>query len=219
MIDSIIFDADGVVIDTEEIWDREQEEFLRRRGFVYDRPRIKPLMTGTSLLDGAMVLAREYGFPGDPQSLARERLEIVHDLYERDVKFMDGFLEFFDRVRGRNKTCVATAMPREVLEIADRRLGLSELFGGHLYCIADVGNRAKPDPDLFLYAARQLGSGPESCVVIEDSPLGVEAARRAEMKSIGLARTYDRQTLRAADLVVDSFSEIDLDRAIGLDSV
>ena len=108
-------------------------------------------------------------------------------------------------------------MSRDLLEIADRRLGLSELFGGRLYCIADVGHRSKPDPALFLHAARQLASGPETCVVIEDAPLGLEAARRAGMKSIGLAGTYDRPMLGAADLVVGAFSEIDLDRAFGLE--
>jgi HAD superfamily hydrolase (TIGR01509 family) len=167
------------------------------------------------MTEGAMILAREFGFSGDPEALARERLEIVRDLYARDVRFLGGFPEFFGRVRGRHKTCVATSMSREILEIADRRLGLSELFGGRIYCIADVGNRSKPDPALFLHAARQLASGPETCVVIEDSPLGVEAARRAGMKSIGLASTYDRPMLVAADLVVDAFSEIDLDRAFG----
>ena len=142
----------------------------------------------------------------------------MRELYTRDVRFMDGFPEFFEDVRGRYKTCVATSMSRDILEIADRRLGLSGLFGGRLYCIADVGDRSKPNPDLFLYAARQLASRPETCVVIEDSPLGVEAARRAGMKSIGLAGTYDRRMLVAADLVVDAFSEIDLTRAFGPES-
>lgn len=216
MIDTILFDAKGVVIDSEAIWDLEQAEFLRQRGLVYDRAGIKHRMTGASLAEGAMILAREYGFPADPEAHAIERLSIVRELYGSRLGFMDGFPEFFDRVRGRYKTCIATSMPRELLEIADRELGLSGLFGDRLYCIADVGHRSKPDPALFLHAARRLDSGPVTCVVIEDSPLGLEAARRAEMRSIGLAGTHPRPTLAAADLVVDSFWEIDLDRAFPL---
>jgi beta-phosphoglucomutase len=210
MIDTIIFDSEGVIVDTEAIWDKGQEEFLRRRGITYDREQTKHLLTGRSLADGAEVLKEKYGFPGDRDELARERLAIVADEMARDVKFMDGFLEFFAQIRHEYKTCIATAMPMELLSVIDRKLGLSELFQKHIYSVADVGFRSKPWPDLFLHAARQVESQPQQCVVIEDAPLGIEAARRAGMKSIGLATTYQKSRLLAADQVVDSFPQIDL---------
>jgi len=210
MIDTIIFDADGVVVDTEKIWDRGQEEFLRRRGFVYDRERIKPLLTGTSLAEGVKVMKREYGFQGNAEKLARERMEIVKDLFKREVKFIPGFQEFFKGVRGKYKTCVATSMAEELLEIIDRRLGLSKLFDDRIFSLVDVGYRSKPNSALFLYAARQLNSKVENCVVIEDAPHGVEAARRAKMKCIALTTTYGPEELSRADLVVNSYYEINL---------
>ena len=177
MIDTIIFDAEGVVIDTEAIWDLEQEEFLRRRGLVYDRARIKHRMTGPRSPKAAVILAREYGFPGDPQASARAAGDRPGPVPRR-VRFLDGF-------RGvlRSRPGAVQDLHRDVdapgfLEIADRRLGLSDLFGGRLYCIADVGHRSKPDPDLFLHAARRLASPPGTCVVIEDAPLGLEAVGR-----------------------------------------
>lgn len=211
MIDTVIFDGEGVVLDTEGIWDRGQEEFLRRRGVAYDRERIKPLLTGRSLAEGVRVLREEYGFDGNDEKLAVERLEIVRPLFERDIKFVDGFLEFFENTRSRYKTCIATALDVDLLRLADRRLQLSALFDSRIFSLEDVNYRSKPNPDLFLHAARALGSTPRSCVVIEDSPYGVEAARRAGMKCIGLASTYDRSKLTGADLVVDAFSEIDLE--------
>jgi HAD superfamily hydrolase (TIGR01509 family) len=210
MIDTIIFDGEGVVIDTETIWDWGQEEFLRRRNLVYDREKIKPLLTGKSLIDGVQAMMDEYGFSGDPKELARERKEIVRGLFEHKVTFIDGFREFFDRVSRTCKTCIASAMAEDLLKVVDDRLGLSKLFNGRIFTIADVGYRSKPDPDLFLYAARRLNSEVRNCVVIEDSPLGVEAAKRAGMKCIALTTTYDREKLPGADLVVSSFPEIDL---------
>jgi beta-phosphoglucomutase len=73
-----------------------------------------------------------------------------------------------------------------------------------------VGYRSKPNPDIFLHAANRLGVRPENCVVIEDAPHGVEGARRAGMKSIALTTTYERSTLSQADVVVDSFAQINL---------
>jgi beta-phosphoglucomutase-like phosphatase (HAD superfamily) len=211
MIDTIIFDAEGVVVDTETIWDKGQEEFLRRRGFVYDRERIKPLLTGRTLAEGVEVMQRAYGFEGAPSVLAAERADIVRDLFATDVEFIAGFPDFFESVHGRYKTCIATAMDMELLKLVDKHLGLSKLFGNKIYTLADVGFRSKPNPDVFLYAAEQLQSSPQSCVVIEDAPHGVEAARRAGMRCIGISTTYEPDKLVAADLVVDSFAQIDLD--------
>jgi HAD superfamily hydrolase (TIGR01509 family) len=154
----------------------------------------------------------QYGFSGDPAELARERMEIVFDLFEKEIKFIDGFCEFFQLIRGRFKTCIATAMSPELLEVADKKLGLSALFHGLIFSAADVGFRTKPRPDLFLYAARRLQSEPKNCLVIEDAPFGIEAARRAGMTCIGLATTYPRQQLGKADLIVNSFEEIDAAR-------
>lgn len=208
MIDTIIFDAEGVVIDTEPMWDKAQDEFLRRRGVAYDRDRLKHLFSGRSALESMEITKTECGISGDTQLLAGERTELVRRQLEEHVGFVAGFMEFFQRVRPAYKTCVATAMAEELLLIVDRRLSLSELFGGRIFSLAAVGFRSKPNPDLFLHGASQLGSRPETCLVIEDAPHGVEAARRAGMKCIAITTTYDRRKLGGADRVVDSFAEI-----------
>jgi HAD superfamily hydrolase (TIGR01509 family) len=208
-IDTIIFDAEGVIVDTEAVWDHGSTELLRRRGKVYDSKRTKPLLTGRSLPEGIRVMQEQYGFDGDAEACARERLEIVRGLFEQ-VELMPGFLTFHARVHGRFKIAVATAMHEELLTPLDRRLGLSGLFDGHVYHLAHVGGRSKPNPDLFLYAAERLGSQPSSCLVLEDAPYGIEAARRAGMACIGLATTYPPDLLAAADRVVSSFDEIEL---------
>jgi beta-phosphoglucomutase-like phosphatase (HAD superfamily) len=212
VIEAILFDAEGVVIDTEGTWDRAQVEFLGRRGLAYDRARIKPLLTGRSVAEGAAVMKQLFGLEGGVEALARERLAIVVEMVEDRTRFIAGFPEFFARVRPRFPTALATAMPAELLAAADRALGLSDLFEGRVSTLADVSGRSKPHPDLFLHAAGRLGVPPGRCLVIEDAPLGLEAARRAGMRTIGLATTYDRAALSGADAVADSFAEIDLAR-------
>ncbi len=208
MIDAILFDAEGVVIDTEPMWDRAQEEFLRRRGAIYDRDKLKHLLSGRSALEGIEITKVECGISGDARLLSEERMELVRRQLEEHVGFVAGFMEFFQRVRPAYKTCIATAMAGELLRISDRRLELSALFGGRIFSLAALGLPSKPNPDIFLHAARQLGSTPETCLVIEDAPHGVEAARRAGMRCIAITTTYDREKLRGADRVVDSFAEI-----------
>jgi beta-phosphoglucomutase-like phosphatase (HAD superfamily) len=211
VIEAILFDCDGVVLDSETIWDRCEEEFLRRRGIAFDVTRTKPLITGLSQQAGVLLLQEQYGVEGDPDALVAERLEIIRGMFEREVRFTEGFPEFFEeRVRGRYATCIATSMPEELFAVADRKLAISRFFASRVYFPSHVGGRAKPAPDLFLYAARQLGAPPERCLVIEDSPRGIEAARRAGMPVIGLATTHGKEMLGGADWVVKSFAEIEL---------
>ncbi|MDO9693942.1 MAG: HAD family phosphatase [Candidatus Latescibacteria bacterium] len=208
MIDTIIFDADGVILDSEKLWDRGQEEFLKRRGFKYERDKLKHLMTSTSPAEGVLVMQKHYGFTGDPGLLARERIEIVRNLFQNELTLMTGFLEYFNSIKNTHKTCIATSLDNELLTIADCRLDLAGLFGPNIYTIAQVGHKGKPDPAIFLYAAQQLGSRPGQCLVIEDSPYGITAAKRAGMRCIGLATTYCGEMLAEADAVVQSFDQI-----------
>ncbi|UJP08333.1 MAG: HAD family phosphatase [Nitrosomonas sp.] len=210
MIDTIIFDAEGIVIDTEAIWDKGQAIFLQRRGFIYDRERIKPLLTGRTLAEGVEVMKQAYRFDGDTEALARERADIVRELFIHETAFIEGFLPFYESVRSRYKTCVATAMDQDLLQLVDRHLHLSALFENRIYTLDKVGYRSKPNPDIFLYAARQLGSAPENCVVIEDAPHGIDAAKSAGMCCIAITTTYDPEKLQKADVVVHAYADIDL---------
>jgi beta-phosphoglucomutase len=210
MRDTIIFDGEGVVVDSEKLWDRGQEEFLRRRGIAYDREKIKPLLAGRSMLEGVRILQAHYGFGGNVEALAKERVEIVKTLFAQKTEFIPGFESFYRRLPPTFKTCIATVMPKELLDIVIAKLALREFFGDRIYDPESEGLPSKPEPDLFLYAAKQLRSSPTSCVVIEDSPNGLEAAKRANMFSIGIATTFKEDQLAQADLVVRSFADIPL---------
>jgi beta-phosphoglucomutase-like phosphatase (HAD superfamily) len=209
MVDTIIFDAEGVVFDSQRLWDQGQVEFLRRRAILYDREAIKHLLTGRSLIEGARIMQAIYDFPGDPEELANERLEIMKKLLINNLTFIDGFMSFYHSVKESYKTCIATSLATELLCIVENTLNLSGLFSSNVFSIKDVGGVGKPQPDIFLYAAERLKSPAKSCLVIEDAPLGIEAAKRAGMQCIALTTTYGRNKLMQADLVVDSFEQIE----------
>ena len=103
---------------------------------------------------------------------------------------------------------IATAMNKTLMVKVEKRLRLQQFFGEHVYYIEDVGNKSKPEPDVFLYAADKLGVKPSDCIVIEDAPHGIEAANKAGMISIGLVTTFSREHLQNADFIADDFEEI-----------
>ncbi len=206
---TIIFDLDGVIINSEILWDRGSLEFLKRRGLEYDRARTKPLCTGKSLLEGTKIIQETYQLPGKTEDLAQERKEIVTELYKNQLEFIPGFEDFARYLKTQNyKHAIATSCNSDLLQLADTKLGLSQLFHPHIYSIADVNHISKPDPAIFLFAAQKLGETPEHCVVIEDAPNGILAAKCAGMYCIALEGTYTPTLLRKADHIMKSFPEI-----------
>ena len=137
-------------------------------------------------------------------------MQIAREHFE-EVDYVTGFRSFFAEVSGGFKTVLATAMDPELLQLVDARLRFTSLFGGRVTTLAHVDGRGKPAPALFLHAAASVGSGAHSCVVLEDAPNGVEAARAAGMRCIALTTTFAAPLLAGADLVVSSYDEIDVD--------
>ena len=90
-IEAIIFDAEGVVVDTEILWDRSQDVLLGRRGLEYDREYLKPRMAGQTLMEGAQLMVEYYNLDEKPITIKEEREELIHELFERDIHFIDGF--------------------------------------------------------------------------------------------------------------------------------
>ncbi|MBI4244323.1 MAG: HAD family phosphatase [Planctomycetes bacterium] len=212
MVNTIIFDLDGVIADSEALWDKGQHELFQRKGLVYNKEQIRHLLMGKSLTDSVKLLQKVCGLTGDISDLVKEKKDIMTMLILNELKFVSGCIDFYDKIRVKYKTCIATALDRDLLKLYDDKLGLSKLFNSNIFSIADIGGISKPSPDIFLYAAKQLGSKPEDCVVLEDSPNGVEAAKAAGMWCIGITTSFRRDQISRADMVVNSFSEVDLTR-------
>lgn len=205
----VIFDLDGVIINSEALFDIADTEFFRRRGIRYERAEVISTVMGKGLLESTVILQNIYGVEGNIKELLEERRKILAETYEVWIDFIVNFKEFHTALVKQNiRTCIATASDSGLLAIADRKLGLSKIFKEKIFTIADVQHKSKPDPAVFLYAAHQMGATPDECVVIEDSPNGVLAAKKAEMLCVALTTTHTRDKLDLADIIVDAFHKI-----------
>lgn len=212
-VQAVLFDMDGVIVNSEDLADRANRLFLEKHGKVYRRETYKPLAMGKSLAEGVEIMRELFGLQGDLGGLVEERRSILRRLYRAGVSFMPGFLDFYDALRVHDvKTCIATSADPKLLALTRQKLSLDQMFPGKIFHLADVGNRSKPDPAIYLYAAARLGVETKRCVVIEDSPNGIVAAKRAGARCVALATTLERESLREADMIVASFAEIDLPR-------
>ncbi|MDR3643078.1 MAG: HAD family phosphatase [Candidatus Doudnabacteria bacterium] len=212
MIKAIIFDADGVVINTSPIYSKADQIFLTSHGISANQKEIDLLLTGLSLENGVKVLQNKFGLKGSHADLLKQRMNIIKNLYVK-IDFIPGFLNFFDRLKLLGlKTAIATSSHVDFFAIAEQQLSLDKLFEGHIYFLKDVNHVSKPLPDIFLYAAKMLITLPEHCLVIEDAVNGIKAAKSAGMKCAALTTTHGKEMLTEADQIVDSFEEIKLEQ-------
>jgi len=211
---AVIFDLEGVIVDSEPVWTKADLIFLKNHGVSITleeyNSSIKHLLMGLVLRDGVALMKKQYGFNDDPLKLAEERRSIVKSLFGEDVGFIPGFVDFHMRIADAYRIAIATSLERYFLTPLDTRLELSKLFNGNVFSVEDIGFISKPDPAIFLHAAKTLQVSPQNCLVIEDAPNGIEAAKRAGMKCLAITTSSPRERLTKADLVISSYEEIDL---------
>lgn len=205
---AIIFDMEGVVIDSEPLWSLSQKVLLEKKGRLYNEED-KAKIAGKSFAEGTLFLKERYDLKEEIEDLILLRKKIIQELFKNKLTFIKGFKEFYLTLNKEYKTCIATSCDDELLSIATNRLKLDQFFK-KIFKISDVNNKGKPNPDIFLYAAKKLKVSPEECVVIEDSPAGVEAAKRAGMYCIAITTTFPKESLKNADKIIPDFSEIKL---------
>jgi pseudouridine-5'-monophosphatase len=212
---AVILDLEGILLDTETTWDEAQNVLLSRRGHRYDRTALKHRLTGLGAQQAIAILVNHYQLADDPSALLRERREIMIDLLGRGVRYIPGALDFVRDIANAVDICVATSMDPVLFEAVAAGSDLRVAFPGSIFTPADVGGVTKPAPDLFLHAASELGVKPGDCVVVEDSPYGVAAARAAGMRCIALCTTHERHRLSDADLVFSHWDEVPRPSSLG----
>jgi beta-phosphoglucomutase-like phosphatase (HAD superfamily) len=169
-------------------------------------------LAGIGLLPGCKLLKARFSLSDDVRDLMHEKQTIAQDLFVSHLAFINGFTRFHDMVtRYQLRYAIATNADDSTLEIARTRLELSRYFEQHMYGISCVSNRAKPDPAVYQYAARQIEIPPESCIAIEDSANGIAAAQAAGMFCIGINTSGDDSQTALANLIVNTYDDIALD--------
>ena len=211
---AIIFDMDGTIIDTEHIWKRASFVMLERRGIMLSEEQhaeIAKELHGLALTHCCLYLKMRGFFVEEVEDLAREKRQIAHELFEKEVRFMNGFLDFFKKVQQHElKTAIATNAEHETVQVTNKALNLENLFGQHVYHLEHVNRQGKPHPAIYLHASSKLEIEPEFCIAIEDSPRGIQSAKKAGMFCIGFNSAGNREALSEADIVIDMYEEVDL---------
>jgi HAD superfamily hydrolase (TIGR01509 family) len=203
----LIFDMDGVLIDSEPLHKRAKELAFAEIGIVlpesvYDSYKGQP--DATMLPE--ILTAR--GLPTEKiQELSRRKRQIYEES-EHELQAINGATDFVEWAASRYKIALATSATARNREASLRLLGISNLF--HAVVDASGHQRPKPDPEVFLIALEKLQLEPAECWVVEDSVNGLRAAKAAGCFSAAITTTFDKNTLATAgaDVVVDSFSEL-----------
>ena len=177
----VIFDCDGVLVDSERLAVRVEAAALAELGWPLSQAEVIERFMGRSQAFMAQAILDRLGdrLPGDWQDRLDRRYRAAFDA---ELAPVDGVVEALDRIA--TPTCVASGGSHEMLRHTLGLTGLYDRFEGRIFSASEVAE-GKPAPDLFLHAAARLGAEPAACAVVEDSRYGVEAARAAGMRAFG----------------------------------
>jgi len=209
-VDLVIFDCDGVLVDSERLAVRVEARLITELGWPLSESDVLERFVGRS--DEYMLSEIESAL-GHPVPDWQDRYEQrLHSAFRDELTAVEGIEAALEQLTGA--TCVASSGTHEKMKLTLGLTGLYEQFAGRIFSTTEV-ERGKPAPDLFLYAADRSGVTPDRCVVVEDSKSGVEAARAASMRSLGYAGGLTPPSwLEGPDTVVFA-NMADLPRLVG----
>jgi HAD superfamily hydrolase (TIGR01509 family) len=184
--DLVIFDCDGVLVDSERLSIRIDALFLERLGWPMTEQEVIDRFVGRSDADMLADIAAHLGGPIS-SDIQREFDRVYRETFEAELKPVDGIVEALDEIAATGMPiCVASSGGHAKIRRSLELTGLTRYFDDRIFSSADVV-RGKPAPDLFLHAADRMGASPARCAVIEDSAFGVEAAIAAGMLAFAYA--------------------------------
>ena len=190
----VIFDCDGVLVDSEPIANRVFAQMLAGQGLVLSDTQMFELFVGRTMAHCMALAAERLGRPL-PEGFEAEHDRRLFDALAVELQAVPGVTQVLDGLVA--PFCVASNGDPDKLRFSLAQVGLLPRFEGRLFSAAEVA-RGKPAPDLFLHAARRMGAEPASCVVVEDSPAGVAAGAAAGMRVLGFAASTPAARLREA---------------------
>lgn len=204
MIEAILWDLDGVLVDTAQHHYQAWRQLLGELGQSLSEGEFRR----TFGLRNDLILRDVLGEVPDEElrRLSDHKEALFRQRAAGRVRPLPGALDLVRRAREAGlRMALVTSTPKANIDLVLREAGLTGAFDT-IVAAEDV-SKGKPDPEGFLLAARRVGVAPERCLVIEDAPGGIEAARRAGMRSLAVTTTHARRELAAADTVVTSLSE------------
>jgi HAD superfamily hydrolase (TIGR01509 family) len=213
---AVIFDCDGVLVDSERLMNREFSAMLNELGLPYDTERTTSTFMGRSMKSCMEIVESQLGrpVPADFLSVLDQR---AYAVFAAELQPVPGITTVLDALDAAAiPYCVASSGSHEKMQTTLGITGLLTRLTGRITSATEVAH-GKPAPDVFLLAAERLALAPRDCVVIEDSLLGIEAARAAGMRVIGYAAMVRAEDMHAAGATAVATSMAQVQELLGLD--
>jgi HAD superfamily hydrolase (TIGR01509 family) len=214
-IAAVVFDLDGVLIQSEEIWDEVREAFIRERGGRYDEEAQRAMM-GMSSPEWSQFIRDELDVADEPDEIAAEVVRRMLGRYSDRLPLIDGAAEAVERLAAHWPLAIASSSNRPLIDAVLDLSGLGRYFRATVS--SEEVPRGKPAPDVYLEAARRLGIAPTSAAAIEDSHSGIRSAKAAGMRVIAIPNASfppDDEALAQADVVLPSLAGLTPDAVAG----
>jgi HAD superfamily hydrolase (TIGR01509 family) len=208
VIEAVIFDLDGVLLDSEQVWDEAREQLAKERGGRWHENAQRDMM-GMSSLEWSRYMHDVIGIPEPSEEISREVVERMAKLYREHLPVVPGAREAIARLAARWALGLASSSNRELIDLALELLGVKHRFKATVS--SEEVARGKPAPDVYLEAARRLGVEPTHAAAIEDSENGIRAAKAAGIRVIAIPNPHfppAEDALTQADVLLRSLDEL-----------
>jgi len=210
---AVIFDMDGVIVDSGPYHVKAWSVLCQKYGLEFDETDFKSKMFGKST-----PITLEYMFQRklsdeEIEKYAKEKDDLTIKAYEEGVTAQKGVIELLNSLKDRQITrAVATSEPEELARFLLKRTNVSKYF--NVVISGSKVTKLKPDPEIYLLTAKEISFEPNNCIAIEDSVVGVQSAKAAGMKVIAITTSFPKEKLQEADLIIDSFDELDVEKLL-----
>jgi HAD superfamily hydrolase (TIGR01509 family) len=207
-IEAVVFDLDGVIVQSEELWDAARRELAAEHGIDWPEGATDAMM-GMSSKEWSRYVHDEVGVPDPPEEINRKVLAWVEKRYREELPWIPGAREAVKRIGAEFPLGLATSSNREIIDIVVEVGGFEDLL--KVTVSSEEVERGKPAPDVYLEATRRMGVDPERTAAVEDSTNGLLAAKAAGMRVIAIpndAHPPAEDGLAAADVVLDSIEDL-----------
>lgn len=212
---AVIFDMDGVLIDSNPYHKEAWLQFTEKYKVELKEEEVAEKIFGKTNTNALRdVFGKEFT-PEENEKMGEEKEAIYRELHSKDLAPMEGVKHFLEMLKQHQiPTAVATNAPTSNLDFIMDKTGLRPYFEVAI----DSGSvkKGKPDPEIYLKTAEQLGVAPERCIVMEDSVPGAEAGIRAGMKVIAITTSHSKEEFSQTDLVIDTFEELSFEKLVSL---
>lgn len=213
-VQAVVFDLDGVLLESEQVWAEAKRELTEQRGGSW-KPAAEHEMLGMSSPEWSRYMHDELGLKMDQDQISPAVVALMAERYRKQLPLIPGADDALRRLSARWPLGLASASNREIIDLVVDLAGWGSLF--QVTCSAEEVTHGKPAPDVYLEVVRRLGMRPDLCVAVEDSAAGIQSAAAAGLGVIAIPnRSYPPgpSSLALADVVLGAISMLDTEQVL-----